>query len=82
MLKSQMKILHDIGEDTNVMITSQVYEDITKNKIEPIGKFTMRNYNALWLKLEDKPRRFIMEYPEKKSCKFKIVEQGMEIWRN
>ena len=77
MLISQLKILKAISKKIPVLITSQVYEDIKKNKIKAVAYDLIDNYPDVIIRLEKNPRTFIKERPKSEKVTFEIVDQGI-----
>nr|MBI4156193.1 hypothetical protein [Candidatus Woesearchaeota archaeon] len=77
MLISQLKILKNLSKKMPVLITSQVYKDIKKNKIRAVAYDLINNYPDRVIRLEKNPRMFIMEKPKDEKITFDIVDQGI-----
>lgn len=77
MLISQLKILKTISKNIPVLITSQVYKDIKKNKIRAVAYDIIDKYLDVIIRLEKNPRIFIREKPKGEKITFKIVDQGI-----
>ena len=74
--------LNDLREITRnnipVLLTNQVYADIEKNKIVPVGGEMVKKFCKKIIELQVKPRRiFIQTKPEEKYMEFKIEENGI-----
>lgn len=74
--------LNDLREITKnnipVLLTNQVYSDIEKNKIVPVGGEMVKKFCKKIIELKVKPRRTLIQIkPEEKYMEFKIEENGI-----
>ncbi|MEK6937019.1 MAG: AAA family ATPase [Nanoarchaeota archaeon] len=73
--------LNDLREITKnsipVLLTNQVYADIEKNKIVPVGGEMVKKFCKKIIELKVKPRVLIQLKPEEKYMDFKIEEKGI-----
>ena len=77
MLISQMRILKEVGRSVPVLISTQVYDDIEKNEIRPIGgKIIERDSNKIMFLKKD-PRIIKITKPEEKENRFNIQDEGI-----
>ncbi len=78
MLGKQLSILKKISDNIPIIITSQVYSNM-KDDVLPLAKEILTKFSKTIIKLEKNPRKLIIEKPEKKEIKFKIVNEGIKI---
>jgi DNA repair protein RadB len=73
--------LNDLREFTKnnvpVIITNQVYSDIEKNKIVPVGGEMVKKFCKKIIELKIKPRILFQHKPEEKTMEFMIKEDGI-----
>lgn len=73
--------LNDLREITKnnipVILTNQVYSDIEKNKIVPVGGEMVKKFCKKIIELRVKPRILLQIKPEEKYMEFKIEENGI-----
>lgn len=74
--------LNDLREITKnnipVILTNQVYANIEKNKIVPVGGEMVKKFCKKIIELKTKPKRTLIQIkPEEKYMEFKIEETGI-----
>ena len=74
----QLGILNELSKKIPVIIVNQVYNDISKDKIEMIGGSAFKKMSIKVILLEKGPRRLIFEKPAKDQVKFEIVKEGLK----
>ncbi len=73
----QLGILNELSKNIPVIITNQVYNDISKDRIEMIGGDSFKKFSSEVIRLEKEPRKLIFEKPDKKIVRFEIVKDGL-----
>src|SRR3989344_3460542 len=71
----KLNILKDLTKEIPVMITNQVYSNMT-GSFEIVSGNLIRNYPSLLIKLQKDPRKLILEN-EKKEFRFEIGNEGI-----
>ena len=61
-----------------VIITNQVYSDIEKNEIVPVGGEMVKKFCQKIIELKNNPRKVLLIKPEKKFLFFKMTDIGIE----
>ena len=78
-LVSHLNSLREITKNnTPVLITNQIYEDIEKNKIVPVGGEMIKKFCKKIIELKTNPRKIIQVKPEQKEMIFEITEEGLK----
>jgi len=78
-LVSHLNSLREITKNnTPVLITNQIYEDIEKNKIVPVGGEMVKKFCKKIIELKTNPRKIIQVKPEQKEMIFEITEEGLK----
>src|SRR3989344_163428 len=78
-LVSHLNSLREMTKNnTPVLITNQIYEDIEKNKIVPVGGEMVKKFCKKIIELKTNPRKIIQVKPEQKEMIFEITEEGLK----
>ena len=79
-IDKQLKILKELfNRDVKVIISNQVYSNITTNKIQVVGGNMLRNWSSVVMKMEKNPRKIIKEKPKEEIIEFKIDNKGITL---
>lgn len=77
-LDKQLKVLAEIARNgVPVIISNQVYTNITENKINVVGGNMLKNWSKCLIELNKGPRKIILKKPEDKEMLFEIREEGI-----
>ncbi len=80
MLSSQLRILKEISNECPIIITNQVYMDITSNEIRMVGGSIIEAYTDLLIRLEHDQNRILrIMKPDIKIIVFEIINEGVKI---
>jgi len=78
MLSSQLRILKEISKKVPVLITSDVYYNVSQKKLRISGGTVLKKYCDCIIKLEkENIRKLIIRKPEKKEFIFNILNNGI-----
>ena len=70
--------LRDISKNNiPIIITNQIYENIEKNKVVPLGGRMILNFCKKIIELKTEPRKLIQIKPEQKEMLFEINNKGI-----
>ncbi len=79
-LANTLNTLRNISKSNiPIIITSQVYNNINKNSIVPVGGEMIKKFCKRIIELRDKPRRIMQTKPDNKEMLFEIIEEGIKL---
>ncbi|MBU1203977.1 MAG: hypothetical protein KKG60_02825 [Nanoarchaeota archaeon] len=86
-LKKQLRVMEQKAkQDIPILLTTQVYTNITANKIEPVGGNLLKSFCPSIIRLEQDKRNtripariFTIEKPKLKTTQFEIQNSGITI---
>ncbi len=79
LLAKQIRLLHELSKHVPVIVTNQVYEDLTRMATKMVGFSKIERWCHRLIELKKNPRTIILHKPEQMKKEFTIVSQGFEV---